>query len=318
MRAVVYYEYGSPDVLRIEDVAKPAVEDDGVLVRVRAAAANPLDWRCMRGGVLRLMEGLRRPKTGRIGLDLAGQVEAVGKNVTQLAPGVEVFGCCRGSFAEYVCAKESQLAPKPAGLTFEQAAAIGLAGTTALQALRDAGRLQPGQSVLVNGASGGVGTFAVQIAKALGARVTGVCSTRNLDLVRSLGADEVIDYTKEDFTARGRRHDLLLDTVANRSLSDCGRTLAPGGVGLLVGAPHENGRLIVFMLRAALAARFRKPKFRLVLTNAKRADLLVLKELVESGKLVPVIDRAVPLSDAAEAIRHLEQGHARGKVVVKM
>jgi NADPH:quinone reductase-like Zn-dependent oxidoreductase len=319
MKAVVHREYGSPDVLAVEELAKPSIGGDGVLVRVRAAAANPIDCRLMRGkpAFLRAMSGLSRPKDGRLGFDLAGEVESVGERVTRFGPGDEVFGCSRGAFAEYVAAKEDALAPKPAGFSHEQAAALGVAALTALQALRDRGKLQSGQEVLINGASGGVGTFAVQIAKALGARVTGVCSTVNLDFVRGLGADEVIDYTREDFTRRSGRYDLLLDTAASRSPSDCKRVLRPGGVGVLVGAPHGSWPALAYVL-AAVAASLRRPKVALFLARSDAEDLRVLKELGEAGKVVPVIDRTYPLGAAAEALRYLEQGHARGKVILTL
>jgi NADPH:quinone reductase-like Zn-dependent oxidoreductase len=321
VKAIVYRAYGSPaDVLALEDIEVPEVGEDGVLVRVVAAALNPLDWRLMMGrpAILRAMTGLRRPKDGVPGIDLAGVVEAVGKGVTELAPGDEVFGHKAGACAEYLRCKESQLAPKPAGLTFEQAAAIPVAGLTALQALRDKGRLRSGQRVLINGASGGVGTFAVQIARALGAAVTGVCSTGNVDLVRSLGADGVIDYTREDITRGERRYDLILDNVANLSSSACRRVLAPEGMVLRIGAPHRmtTWSLFALLLGPALQSSLGKQKFAPFLSKESRADLLVLKELVEAGKVRPVLDRTYPLSQTADALAYLEAGHARGKVVI--
>jgi NADPH:quinone reductase-like Zn-dependent oxidoreductase len=311
---------GSPDQLELQEIDKPAVGDDGVLVRVRAASVNPYDWHLMRGlpYVVRLTEGLRKPKHSVPGVDVAGHVEAVGESVTQFRPGDEVFGGRVGAFAEYVCGGENRFVPKPPGLTFEQAAAIPIAGCTALQGLRDRGQLQPGQKVLINGAAGGVGTFAVQIAKALGGDVTGVCSTRNVDLVRSIGADRVVDYTVEDFTRGGQRYELILDLVGNRSLPDLRRALTPKGTLVLSGG-GVGGRWLgplALMLRAMVLSRFMGQRMLPFLAKLRRDDLVVLKELIEAGKVTPVIDRAYPLSEAAEAIRHLEAGHARGKVVI--
>ena len=320
MRAIVYAAYGPPSVLQLAEVAKPTPKDDEVLVSIRAAAANPLDWHFMRGRpyALRLAAGLRRPNDNRIGVDVAGQVAAIGKNVTQFRPGDEVFGTCKGAFAEYACAAESALAPKPAKLTFEQAAVVPVAAFTALQGLRDGGQIQRGQKILINGASGGVGTFAVQIAKLFGAAVTGVCSTRNMDLVRSIGAHQVVDYTVEDFTHSGQRYDLIFDTVGNHSLSDCRRALTTKGTLVLVGAPDEGPWLgaLTGMLKALVASRFVSQKLRPVLAKNRKDDLIVLGEFLEAGKVIPVIDRSYPLSDVAEAIRYLEAGHARGKVVI--
>src|SRR2546430_825511 len=241
MKAANYASYGSPDVVRITDVEKPAPKDNEVLIKVCAASINPLDWRLMKGEprVLRLFFGLRKPRLGRPGVDAAGEVEAVGRNVTQFKPGDAVFGACRGAFAEYACTGESKLAMKPDNVTFEQAASVNVAGLTALQGLRDHGKIQPGSKVLVNGAAGGVGTFAVQIAKTFGADVTGVCSTRNVEMVRSIGADEVIDYTQHSFTTRSQRYDLILDCVGNYSFSECRRVLNPAGRVVMVGAPHD-------------------------------------------------------------------------------
>jgi NADPH:quinone reductase-like Zn-dependent oxidoreductase len=319
MKAICYHRYGSPDVMGLEEIRRPVNDEDGVLVRVAAASVNPLDWHFMRGQpyVMRLMFGLRRPKSSRPGVDVSGRVEAVGANVTQFRPGDEVFGGCGGAFAEYVSGAEKCFVPKPAGLTFEQAAAIPVAGCTALQALRDHGHLQPGQKVLINGAAGGVGTFAVQIAKALGADVTGVCGTRNLDLVRSIGADQVVDYTAQDFTRRGQKYDLIVDAVGNRSLLDLRRTMTPRGTLLLLGG--GSNRLLgplVQSLRARILFRFGGQRTLMFFAQVNKDDLLVLKELVETGKVVPVIDRTFPLSQTPEAIRLLETGHARGKVVV--
>lgn len=323
MRAIVYHDYGSPDVLKCEEIEKPTPGDDEVLIRVRAASVNPLDWHFMRGApyMIRIMTGLRRPKTPRLGVDLAGHVEAVGRNVTQFQPGDEVFGArLGGAFAEYVCADENSLAFKPANLTFEQAAAVPTAALTALQALRDKGRIQPGQRVLINGAAGGVGTFAVQVAKSFGANVTGVCSTRNVDLVRSIGADHVIDYTREDFTQGGRRYDVIFDCVANHSLSACRRVMSPGGAYILVGGTG-GGRWIGPLargLKAVLLSRFVTQKLVMFLTSSNKEDLVSLKELAESKRVTPVIDRTYPLSEVPEAIRYLEEGHARGKVVIAL
>jgi len=281
---------------------------------VRAASVNPLDWHLMRGKpyFIRVMAGLRTPKAGRPGRDLAGQVEAVGRNVTQFQPGDEVFGACRGSFAEYVCADEKKLVRKPAHLSFEQAAAVPVAAISALQGLRDKGRIQPGQKVLINGAAGGVGTFAVQIAKSFGADVTGVCSTRNVEMVRSIGADHVIDYTQEDFTKGGQRYDLILDNVGNHSLSACKRVMRPKGTHVLVGG-HPSG-----VLQALLLSPFVSQKVVLLLAAIRKQDLVALKELMEAKKVTPVIDRRYTLSQAAEAVRYLGEGHARGKVIITL
>ncbi len=319
MQAIVTTRYGSPDVLQLKEVARPVVEDDRVLVRVRAASVNPYDWHMLRGlpYIVRLGEGLRKPKRTGLGIDVAGQVEAVGKQVTQFQPGDEVFGGCGNAFAEYVRPREQFLVPKPANLSFEQAAAVPTAGWTALQGLRDHGQLQAGQRVLINGASGGVGTFAVQLAKAFGAEVTGVCSTRNVDLVRSIGADHVIDYTREDFTRQGQRYDLVLDAVGNRSLSAYRRALQPRGTLVLVGAP--KGRWVgplAPLLKARILAPFVSQRMVWFLAQQTQADLRVLKELIEAGKVMPVIDRTYPLRETPEAIRYLEAGHARGKVVI--
>jgi NADPH:quinone reductase-like Zn-dependent oxidoreductase len=319
VKAIVGKEYGSPAGLELQEVDKPLLDDDGVLVRVRAASVNPLDWHVMRGlpYLVRLTEGLRKPKRTIPGVDVAGHVEAVGRNVTQFQAGDEVFGHRGGAFAEYVRGAEKNFVPKPAGLTFEQAAAVPVAGCTALQALRDKGQLQPGQRVLINGAAGGVGTFAVQIAKALGADVTGVCSTTNVDLVRSIGADQVIDYTEEDFTRSGQRYDLILDAVGNRSLSDCRRVLGSSGTLVLVGAAEGNWVApVVLPLKALVLSRFVRQRLLALLATIDKKDIVVLKELIEAGELTPVIDRTYPLSETPEAIRYLEAGHARGKVVI--
>ena len=320
MKAIVQDRYGSPKRLKLVEIAQPTVDDDGVLVRVRAASVNPLDWHIMRGlpYLVRLGDGWRGPQNPVRGVDVAGIVEAVGKNVTEFHAGDEVFGHRSGSFAEFVSGKESNFALKPARLTFEQAAAVPVAGYTALQGLRDKGQVKPGQRVLVNGAAGGVGTFAVQIAKAFGAEVTGVCSARNVDLVQSLGADRVIDYAKEDFTRDRRRYDVIFDAVGNRSLAACRRALTPTGALVLVGTV-SHGRFIGPMMRpirGALLARFSKQRMGLFIAMNNKADLLVLKELIEADKVTPVIDRVYPLSEAAEAVRYLEAGHAHGKVVI--
>ena len=277
MKAIVYHKYGSPDVLKCEEIEKPTAGDDEVLISVRAAAVNPLDWHFMRGEpyIIRAMTGLRTPKATRLGHDLAGQVEAVGRNVTQFQPGDEVFGAHSGAFAEYVCAYEKDLALKPANLTFEQAAAVPVAAFTALEGLRDKGRIQAGQKVLINGAAGGVGTFGVQIAKSFGADVTGVCSTRNMDMVRSIGADDVIDYTQEDFTQSGKRYDLMLDCLGNRSLSACRRVMSPRGNYVVVGGPA--GRWIgplASLLKVLFLSPFVSQKLITFMASGKREDRL--------------------------------------------
>lgn len=312
MKAIIYERYGSPDVLELRKVEKPAVTDDGVLVRIRAAATNPYDWHFMRAkpAFTRLMFGLFRPKDHRLGADLAGEVEAVGKDVTRLRVGDSVYGEAVGAFAEYACVPERWLARKPARLTFEQAAAVPMAGVTALQGLRDGGKIQAGQKVLVHGASGGVGSFAVQIAKALGAEVTGVCSTKNVEMVKSLGADHVVDYTREDFTRGGVRYDLLLDTIGNRSLRACRRVLAPKAVYVFIGGP-------MWHLAASMLARpFVSQDVKAVVAKRSSADLEFLAALTEDGKVTPVIDRTYKLDQVADAIRYLEEGHACGKVVI--
>jgi NADPH:quinone reductase-like Zn-dependent oxidoreductase len=314
MKAVVFRSYGPPDVLRCEEIDVPTAGDDEILVRIRAASVNPFDWHLMRGSpfFLRVQTGLGRPKVTRLGVDLAGQVEGVGRNVTRFQRGDEVFGASRGAFAEYVVARERALAPKPANLTFDQAAAVPVAGCTALLALRDKGQVRPGQKVLINGAAGGVGTFAVQIAKSFGAEVSGVCSTRNVDLVRSIGADHVIDYTHDDFTRGTARYDLIVDAFGTRSLSGCRRVLAPGAPGgtyVVVGGP-------LAVVKALLASRFVRERLLVVTASVKAADLMALKDLIEAKQVTPVIDRRYPLSEASAAIGYLEQGHARGKVVI--
>jgi NADPH:quinone reductase-like Zn-dependent oxidoreductase len=321
MKAIVQDEYGSPDVLELQEIDKPVVKDNEVLVRVHAAAVNISDWILVRGlpYIMRMGTGLLRPKNSVPGMDIAGHVEAVGKSVTQLRPGDEVFGWCNGAFAEYACAGEDHFVPKPANLTFEQAAAVGVSAFTALQALRDQGKVQSGQKVLINGASGGVGTFAVQIAKSFGADVTGVCSTRNVDMVRSIGADQVIDYTQEDFTQSGERYDLILDNVANHSLSDFRRALTPKGTLLTNAGGHSSGRWIGPLgpaIKALVLSLFVRQQGRPFVSTNNKEDLIVLKELIEAGKVTPVIDRTYPLSETPEAIGYLGEGHARGKVVI--
>ena len=322
MKAIVQDRYGPPDVLELRDVATPAPGDSEVLVRVHAAAVNALDWHYMRGDpyVARPSMGFRRPKVRIRGRDFAGRVEAVGEGVDRFRPGDEVFGEADGAFAEYVSAPDGAVDPKPANLTFEQAAAVPVAGNTALMGLRDLAQVRPGQRVLINGASGGVGTFAVQIAKSLGAEVTGVCSARNADLVRSIGADHVIDYTSEDFSRNGQRYDVVFDLVGNRSLTDCRRALTPAGTLVLSGGGVSEGGSLVgpmaLFIKGMLLSRF--VRHRLVQFTAKpsRENLAALRELIESGAVTPVVDRTYPLSDVPEAIRYLEVEHARAKVVI--
>ena len=321
MKAIIYDTYGSPDVLQLQEIDKPVVKDDEVLVQVRAASLNPYDWHFMTGlpYLGRLQFGMFKPKANGLGADLAGQVEAVGKNVTRFRPGEEVFGEVEtGAFAEYVCVSEDAAVLKPANLTFAQAAAVPMGALTALQGLRDKGQMKAGQKVLINGASGGVGTFAVQIAKLLGAEVTGVCSTRNVDMVRSIGADQVIDYTQEDFTQGRQRYDLMLDNVGNRSLSECRRVLNPKGVYLASFGQPEHLWLgpMAQLLKMAVLSPFVSQRLLTFVATPNNEDLHFLKELLEAGKVTPVIDRSYPLSEVPEAIRYLEEGHARGKVVI--
>jgi NADPH:quinone reductase-like Zn-dependent oxidoreductase len=321
MKAAVYHAYGPPDVLRLGDVPKLALTDDGVLVRVRAASLNAGDWYALTGTpyIARFQQGLRRPKNQILGTDFAGTVEAVGKNVTGFSPGDEVFGGRTGAIAEYVCVKNA-VEPKPANLTFEQAAAVPVAALTALQGLRDKGQIQPGQKVLINGASGGVGTFAVQVAKAFGAEVTAVCSTRNVDLVRSLGADHVIDYTKEDFTRGGQRYDLMLDVAGSRPWSACKRVLTPRATLVIVGAPKGSRLLgpLSHIAKVYLASLRSSRKMVFFIAKFNKPDMAVLRELLESGKVTPVIDRQYPLSELAGAFRYLGEGHAQGKIVITL
>jgi NADPH:quinone reductase-like Zn-dependent oxidoreductase len=321
MKAIVYTEYGPPDVLQLKEVEKLAPKDDEVLVKVQAASVNPGDWHALRGTpfLQRLESGFPKPKNTILGADVAGFVEAVGENVTQFQPGDEIYAdlywCGFGAFAEYICIPEHAVALKPANISFEEAAAVPQAAFTALHALRDQGQVQPGQKVLINGASGGVGTFAVQLAKSFGADVTGVCSTRNLEMVRSLGADQVIDYTEADFTQNGRCYDLIVDLVANRSLSDLKRALSPEGICVVVGFSTLARMLQVRLLGPWISMTGSK-KIGMLMPNENRTDLVVMKELLEAGKVAPVIDRRYSFSEIPEAIRYLEEGHVRGKVVI--
>ncbi|MCX6057791.1 MAG: NAD(P)-dependent alcohol dehydrogenase [Chloroflexi bacterium] len=312
MKAILFTEYGSADVLQFTDVEKPAPGDNEVLIKVYAASANPLDWHSMRGApfIARLEFGLQKPRDPRLGADVAGCIEAVGKNVTQFQIGDEVFGdIFKGSFAEYACTSEKLLAAKPANTSFEAAAAVPVAALTALQGLRDKAQIRSGQKVLINGASGGVGTFAVQIAKSYGTEVTGVCSTRNLELVRSIGAQHVIDYTKEDFTNNGQRYDLIFDTIGNLSVSGCQRALSPNGICAIAGFTTMFHLFQVMLFGGKKVGMMETAK-------ADKKDLLFIKELLETGKVVPVIDRTYKLNETAEAIRYLETSRARGKVVI--
>src|SRR5213082_1519648 len=323
MKAVVYCNYGVPN-LKFQEIEKPTPADDQLLIKVRAASVNPLDWHFIEGTpyFMRAMGvGLRKPKDTRLGVDFAGTVEAVGKNVTKFKPGDEVFGGRTGAFAEYVCVREARaVATKPASVTFEQAASVPIAGITALQGLRDKGKVQPGQKVLINGASGGVGTFAVQIAKSMGADVTGVCSTKNLDMVRSLGADHVIDYTKEDFTKGAERYDVILDNVPNHSLSECRRILNPNGKYVMIGGggPNDSRWIGPFgrVIKTMVVSPFVSQKMGMMMADANGKDLAVLADMMQSGKLKPVIDKTYKLSEVPAAIAYLEEGHARGKVII--
>ena len=331
MKAIVYHEYGSPDVLELKDIDKPLVKDNEALVRVHAASVNRLDWHLVRGSpyISRLQAGLRKPKDSVLGADVAGQVEAVGKHVTKFQPGDDVFGSLFGhgfgAFAEYVSVSDDLLELKPANLSFDQAAAVPVAALTALQGLRDHGRIEPGQEVLIIGASGGVGTFAVQIAKSFGAEVTGVCSTRNVDMVRSIGADQVIDYTQEGFTQGEERYDLIFETAGSHPPSEIRRALTSKGTLVLIGHGGSEGRWIGpfgRLIRALVLSRFvsqrivsytGKPNYS---SGPNKGDLPTLRELIEAGKITPVIDRTYSLKDTPEAIRYLEEGHTRGKVVI--
>jgi NADPH:quinone reductase-like Zn-dependent oxidoreductase len=321
MKAIIYCDYGSSKVLRLAHVAKPVPADDEILVRVRAAAVNPLDWHYMRGlpYLVRLSAGLRKPSTIRLGVDYAGIVEAIGRNVRQFKRGDEVFGARTGAFAEYVTAKADRtVVVKPDNVSFEEAAAVPVAALTALQGLRDKGHVKPGQKVLINGASGGVGSFAVQIAKSFDAHVTGVCSTRNVAMVQALGADRVIDYTRQDFTKESERYDLILDMVGSHALLDYRRVLRPDGIYVVIGGPNEGkwvGPMVGFIKASALSP-FVSQQFVGMLTELNPKDLAFLRDLMQAGKLKAVIDRRYGLSDTPSAVAYLEQGHARGKVVI--
>jgi len=316
MKAILYTKYGPPDVLQLQEVGKPSPKDDEVLVKVYASSVNAFEWRRFTLPLVfvRMFSGgIREPKDMRIGADLAGRVEAVGASVRQFKPGDEVFGIRRGAFAEYVCVPEHLLAPKPPNVSFEAAAAVPLAALTALQGVRDQGQTQPGQKVLINGSGGGVGTFAVQIAKSFGAEVTAVCGTRNLDVARSIGADHVIDYTQEDFTKNGQRYDVIVAVNGYHSIFDYRRALKPNGIYVVLGG--SMGQIFQGML-GPLLWRFAHKTIRGVFTNLNQKDLVFLKELLETGKVVPVIDRRYPLSEVAGAVRYMIEGHPRGKVVI--
>jgi len=320
MKAIVYTQYGPPDVLELKEVEKPSPKADEILIKVHAASVNAADWHYLRGApfLFRLECGLLKPKNTFLGSDVAGRVEAVGRNVTQFQPGDEVFGdlseCGRGTFAEYVCASENALALKPANISSEEAAAVPMAAVTALQGLRSKGQIRPEQKVLINGESGGVGMFAVQIAKAFGTEVTAVCSTRNLDIVRSIGADHVIDYTREDFIQNGQRYDLILAVNGYHPISDYQRALSPNGTYVMSGG--ATAQLFQAMLLGPWLSRNGNQKMGNLLAKPNKNDLAFIKELLEAGKVVPVIDRCYPLSEVADALRYVEEGHAQGKVVI--
>lgn len=320
MKAVVYKSYGSPEVLMMEEVEKPVPTDDEVLVRVYASSVNPAEWYAMVGLFLaRIGNGLFKPRDTRLGADFSGVVEAVGKNVTHFKRGDEVFGGRSDAFAEYICVGKN-VVPKPVNITFEQAGGVAIAALTALQGLRDHGKLQPGQKVLINGASGGVGTFAVQIAKALGAEVTAVCSTGKVGLIRSLGADHVIDYTKEDFTRSGKRYDLLLDIAGSRSWREYKRVLTPNATVVVVGGPKSNLIIgpLAHVIKMRLGALRASQKMVFFVANFNPEDFMVLKEMFECGQIRTVVDRVYPLGEISEAMRYLGEGHARGKIIVTM
>ncbi len=321
MHAIVYHRYGPPDVLQFQEIPKPVPREGEVLVRVRCASVNPYDWHFVRGtpGFIRPFIGLRRPKSSRVGADVAGEVEAIGSAATRFKAGAAVFGTCQGSFAEYACSAEKTLATKPEGVSWEQAASLPIAGTTALQALRDCGHVASGQSVLINGAAGGVGTFAVQIAKHLGATVTAVCSTRNVDFVRSIGADSAIDYTQTDFTQEESRYDVIFDLVGNRALAEMRRALRPKGIfiGCGGGGPGTSSLgLLIGMLGRAAIAPFASQKLTGILAKINANDLSMLAGLVESGSIHPVLDRIFPLGQTPDALRYVETCHVRGKVLI--
>lgn len=318
MKAILYTEYGPPDVLQLREVEKPVPNDNQVLIKVHAASANAVEWRgfTMPSLLIRLMGGgLFKPKDQKVGVDVAGTVEAVGGSVTEFKPGDEVFGVAPGSFAEYACNGESKFVLKPANVSFEAAAAVPVAALTALQGLRDKGQIQPGQKVLIDGASGGVGTFAVQIAKSYGAEVTAVCRTRNLDMMRSIGADHAIDYTREDFTKNGLRYDLILAVNGNHPILDYRRALSPQGICVVAGGSLAQV-FLALLLGPVISRLGSKKHFFMGMAKSRKEDLLVLKELLEAGKVVPVIDKCYPLSKTAEAIRYLIEEHARGKIVI--
>jgi len=322
MKAIVYRCYGSPEVLQIEDVEKPVPADNEVLVKIHAASVNPLDWHYMRGSpyLMRLGSGIGAPTNIKMGVDFSGTVDAVGENVTRFKPGDEVFGGRNGAFAEYVTVREDRaLALKPVNISFDQAASVQVAATTALQALRDHGNIQPGQKVLINGASGGVGTFAVQIAKSLGAEVTGVCSTRNLELVQSLGADHVIDYTQDDYTESGQRFDVIVDMVGNHSLLRNRDVMAPDGKYVIVGGAKGDwiGPLMG-PIKALFLSPFVEQEFGMMLAQSNHDDLVVLADLMQSGKVTPVIDRRYKLNEVPAALEYSEEGHARGKIIISL
>jgi NADPH:quinone reductase-like Zn-dependent oxidoreductase len=320
MKAAVFRSYGSPDVLKIENVEKPTPTDDEVLVKVRASSVNPVEWYTMTGLFLaRLGNGLTKPKDIRLGVDYAGVVEAVGRNVTQFKPGDEVFGARSNAFAEYVCVSK-HIYPKPANITFEQAGGVAVAAITALQGLRDHGNLKSGQKVLINGASGGVGTFAVQIAKALGAEVTAVCSTRNVEAIRSLGADLVMDYTKEDFTRSGERYDLFLDVAGSRSWKECKRVLKPKANFVITGAPKGNRVIgpLAHIIPLRLASWRASQNIVFFMAKFKCEDFMLVKEMFERGQIKTVVDRVYPLNEISDAMRYLGTGHAKGKIVVQI
>lgn len=319
MKAIVCHDYGSPDVLRCEEIEKPRPGDNEVLIKVRAASVNPFDWRLMRGRPLfirPMIGGLRKPKETRTGRDAAGQVEAVGTNVTRFKPGDEVFGACPGAFAEYVCAAEDRLVLKPANISFEEAAAVPVAAITALQGLRDYGHIEQGRKVLVDGASGGVGTFAIQIAKSFGAEVTAVCSTGKLETARSLDADHVIDYTREDFTRRGERYDVIFAANGYHSILNYKRALNQNGIYVMAGGGWPQ--MIQTMVLGPFLSRMGSKKMCFFAAKIDQKDLVILKNLLETGKIVPIIDRRYPLSEVAEAVRYLEEGHVKGKVVISL
>ena len=320
MKAIVHHRYGSSDVLELQEVDKPSVKDDQVLIRVHAASVNPYDWHMMTGTpyLVRAQAGLRKPKSKIPGVDVAGTVEAVGSDITEFQPGDDIFGAGRGAYAEYATATERGIALKPAGVAHEHAAAVPMAAVTALQGLRNKGNLQPGQEVLINGASGGVGSFAVQIAKSLGADVTAVCSTRNVDMVRSIGADHVIDYTQEDFTKMGVRYDLVLDVVGNHSLSACRRALRPTGIYVSAGKKPMGQWVgpLTHLLKVLGASWFGKPKMVSMLASFNKEDMVVLQGLLEAGTITPVIDRTYKLDEVPEALRYQGEGHAQGKTVI--